>query len=130
MKPSPQFLRFLLTGGIAAATNFGSRIVFSAWVSYAWAVVLAYLVGMCCAFVLARAFVFMQGSQSLHRSALFFTLVNLFAVGQTWLISMALAYHLLPALGLQRHVFEVAHAVGIVVPVFSSYWGHRRWSFR
>jgi putative flippase GtrA len=42
---------------------------------------------------------------------------------------MLLAYYLLPWLGVTRHVFEIAHAVGVVVPVFASYLGHRRWSF-
>ncbi len=130
MKPSPQFLRFLFTGGLAAALNFGSRMVFNQWLSYSWAVVCAYLVGMCTAFLLARAFVFAPSQHSLQRSAAIFAVVNVFAIAQTWLISMGLAYYLLPALGLRHYVFETAHAVGIVVPVFSSYLGHKKWSFR
>ena len=115
MNPSPQFLRFLVTGGIAAAVNFGSRFVYNLWVSYAWALVLAYLTGMVTAFFLARAFVFSQGSQSLRRSAVVFSAVNVLAIAQTWLISMALAYYLLPWLGVERFRFELAHAVGIAV---------------
>ena len=44
---------FLLTGGIAAAVNFGSRIVYSNWLGFSTAVVLAYITGMITAFVLA-----------------------------------------------------------------------------
>jgi len=33
-------------------------------------------------------------------------------------------------LGLKVYVPEVAHAIGIAVPVFTSYIGHKRWSFR
>lgn len=127
---SRQFLAFLITGGIAAAVNFGSRIVYNQWTDYSIAIVLAYLTGMVTAFVLARIFVFQGSSQALHHSAFYFTLVNIAAVAQTWAVSMALAYYVLPALGVHRYSREIAHAVGVVVPVFTSYVGHKRWSFR
>ena len=127
---SKQFLIFLLTGGTAAAVNFGSRILYNLAVGYSSAIILAYLTGMVTAFVLAKLFVFRRSTQSLQRSALIFCLVNVVAVVQTWAISMALAYYLLPALGVQRFVPEMAHAVGVLVPVFTSYIGHKRFSFR
>lgn len=127
---SRQFLTFLLTGGTAAAVNFGSRIIYNQWVGFSTAVILAYLTGMVTAFVLAKLLVFKGSEQSVHRSIMFFVLVNVLAVLQTWGISLVLAFHVLPALGVQRFVDEIAHAVGVAVPVFSSYWGHKRWSFR
>lgn len=127
---SRQFLFFLLTGGVAAAANFGSRMVFSIWLSYSSAIILAYLVGMITAFVLARLFVFSESQQPIHHSALFFLLVNIFAVLQTWLVSLGLAFYLLPWLGVEHFTQEIAHAVGVVVPVFSSYIGHKQFSFR
>jgi putative flippase GtrA len=127
---SRQFLVFLLTGGTAAAVNFGSRILYNHWLDFALAIILAYLTGMITAFVLAKLFVFKDSQQSLQRSALFFVLVNLIAVLQTWLISMGLAYYLLPAIGVHTYVREIAHAVGVAVPVFTSYIGHKRFSFR
>lgn len=127
---SRQFLVFLLTGGLAAAINFGSRIVYNQWVEFSVAVILAYITGMITAFLLARAFVFTDGSQSVQRSATFFVLVNAIAVLQTWAISMLLAYYVLHWVGITRFVPEIAHAVGVVVPVFTSYLGHKRWSFR
>lgn len=126
---SAQFTRFLVTGGIAAAVNFGSRILLDRWMSFSAAVVVAYLIGMVTAFVLARAFVFGGGSQPVHRTAGRFALVNVAAVAQTWLVSMALAYWALPALGVAEHVEEIAHLVGVMVPVFTSYLGHKHWSF-
>ena len=127
---SREFLLFLLTGGTAAAVNFGSRIVYNQWVDFSAAVILAYITGMVTAFVLARVFVFRQSTQSTARSIVFFVLVNGVAVAQTWAISMALAYYLLPALGVTQLVHEIAHAAGVAVPVFTSYLGHKRWSFR
>lgn len=126
---SRQFLGFLLTGGLAALVNFGSRILYNQWVDFSSAVVMAYLTGMVTAFILARSFVFTQSSQSVQRSAIFFVMVNGVAVLQTWAISMAL-YYLLPMAGVTRWVPEIAHAVGVVVPVFTSYLGHKRFSFK
>lgn len=126
---SRQFAAFLVTGGLAAAVNFGSRFLYSQWVGFGWAVVLAYLTGMVTAFVLARAFVFRGSTRPVHHAAAFFVLVNVLAVAQTWLITMALAYHVLPWLGVTRYAAEIAHAVGIAVPVLTSYLGHKHWSF-
>ena len=127
---SRQFLMFLLTGGTAAIVNFGSRILYDQWVSFSSAVILAYITGMFTAFVLAKIFVFNESQQSIHRSAFFFCIVNVLAVTQTWLISMVLAYYFLPYIGMTIYVQELAHLVGIIVPVFTSYLGHKHWSFR
>ncbi|RKW45803.1 MAG: GtrA family protein [Lautropia sp.] len=127
---SRQFLVFLLTGGIAAAVNFGSRILYNQWMGFSAAIVLAYITGMVTAFVLARLFVFRDSQRALHHSALYFVLVNGVAVLQTWAISLLLADWLLPALGVHQYVHELAHAAGVVVPVFTSYLGHKHLSFK
>jgi putative flippase GtrA len=127
---SREFLVFLLTGGTAAAVNFCSRIVYNLWLDFSSAVILAYITGMVTAFVLAKIFVFKDSQQSIHHSVLFFILVNLVAVLQTWAISIGLAYYLLPSMGITVFVREIAHGVGVAVPVFTSYIGHKRWSFR
>ena len=127
---SLQFFVFLVTGGTAALVNFGSRIFYNNWFSFSASIVMAYLTGMITAFVLAKLFVFRQSEQSLSKSIVFFTLVNVVAVIQTWLISMGLAYYLLPQLHVVLYVKEIAHAVGVIVPVFTSYIGHKRFSFK
>ena len=127
---SRQFILFLVTGGTAALVNFGSRMVYNQWVSFSSAIVLAYVTGMVTAFVLAKWLVFKHSEQSVGRSAFLFTAVNLVAVLQTWLISMGLAMYALPAMRVQLWVPEIAHAVGVVVPVFTSYLGHKHFSFR
>lgn len=127
---SRQFVAFLVTGGIAAAVNFGSRILYDLWLDFSTAVIVAYITGMVTAFLLAKIFVFKDSTQSVQRSAAFFVLVNGIAILQTWAVSMGLAYYLLPAMGVTRFVPEIAHAVGVAVPVFTSYLGHKHWSFR
>ncbi|HEX2639885.1 MAG TPA: GtrA family protein [Pyrinomonadaceae bacterium] len=126
---SKQFLAFLVSGGLAALANFGSRIVFNRWFSFSTSIIFGYLVGMLTAFVLMKQFVFSGSRKSLKHSIFVFTLVNLAAVAQTWAVSMVLAYYVLPWLGIHHFVREIAHACGIAVPVFNSYIGHKRWTF-
>jgi putative flippase GtrA len=127
---SRQFLVFLLTGGFAAAVNFGSRILYNRAMPFSSAVICAYITGMITAFVLAKLFVFKESRQATHRAAGWFILVNVVAVAQTWAISMLLVKWVLPAMGITAFAREIAHGIGVVVPVFSSYIGHKRFSFR
>lgn len=127
---SRQFMLFLLTGGIAAVVNFGSRIVYNIWFNYSTSILIAYLTGMVTAYVLARLYVFKDTRNGMGQSVMFFTLVNVVAVAQTWVISMVLAVYVLPALDVRQFVPEIAHAVGVAFPVFTSYLGHKHWSFR
>ena len=119
-----------MTGGTAALVNFVSRVAYNQWVSFSAAIVLAYLTGMVTAFVLARLLVFQQSQHSFGRSVLLFAAVNVLAVLQTWLISMILANYALPHMGVTRWVPEIAHAFGVLAPVFTSYLGHKHITFR
>ncbi|EIF28171.1 putative membrane protein [Burkholderia sp. Ch1-1] len=127
---SREFLVFLLTGGFSASVNWGSRIVYNIWMPYSSAIIVAYITGMITAFILAKLFVFKSSTQSTGKSVFFFTLVNLVAVLQTWAVSVGLAYWLFPRLGMNWHDRDIAHLVGVAIPVFTSYVGHKRWSFK
>lgn len=124
-----EFAGFLLAGGLAALANLSSRWVFSHVFSYPVAIVAAYGVGMITAFVLMRGQVFGSSGAGLAREAGAFTVVNLLAVAQTLLVSLALAYYLLPWLGWDWQRETVAHAVGVAAPIVTSYYGHKHWTF-
>ena len=128
--PLPVPLRFLLAGGAAAALNFLSRIALSLLLPYPVAVVLAYFFGMTTAFLLNKRFVFPGSTNPLHQQMLWFVTVNLLALLQTLAVSLLLADFLLPYAGVTWHANEIAHAVGIVTPILTSYVGHRRFTFR
>lgn len=127
---TPQFLRFLVAGGIAAAANFSSRFLFSLWVSYSAAIVSAYLVGMVVAFLLMRGHVFDASKGPLVPQALKFAGVNVLAVLQTLVISLLLARWMLPSLGVTAQAEAIAHLFGVLVPVITSYFGHKMLTFR
>lgn len=124
-----QFLMFLLVGGFAAAVNFGSRIALGTVVTYVPSIIVAYCLGMVTAFVLNRALVFKSASNALHHQAAWFIAINGLALIQTVLVSLALARWLLPGLGVDQHAETIAHAVGVAVPVITSYFGHKYFSF-
>lgn len=127
---SRQFMLFLLAGGVAAAANFGSRILFSLVFSYVPAIVLAYCAGMITAFTLNRRFVFIGADNPLHTQAAWFVAINLLAVLQTLSVSLILARWLFPVTGMTFHPETVAHAFGVAVPVVTSYIGHKALTFR
>ena len=127
---TPQFMRFLLAGGMAAGANFGSRFVFSIFFSYGTAVFLAYLVGMLVAFLLMRGHVFNASQGPLAPLVTKFVGVNLVAVLQTLAISLLLARWVLPSVGIRDHAEVIGHLVSVLVPVVTSYFGHKFLTFR
>jgi putative flippase GtrA len=124
-----QFGFFMVTGGIAALVNLGTRIAFDLVMPFEIAVIVAYLCGMTVAYVLARQFVFERSGRAVHDEYVRFALVNLAAVIQVWIVSVGLAEIVFPRLRFTWHSYTVAHFIGVVVPVFTSYIGHKRFSF-
>lgn len=129
IKLNSEFNRFVLTGGFAAGVNFLSRIGLSEFMSYRMAVFVAYIIGMITAYTLAKIFVFEKSHQLVHHEFAKFTIVNVVAVIQVWLISVGLAEYGFPAINFTFYPEEVAHLIGISVPVITSYYGHKHFTF-
>ncbi len=128
-KPANAFLAFVLTGGIAALVNVLTRYALSFAMAYEAAVALAYLAGMTTAFVLARRYVFAGSGRSWLAEYGRFATVNIAAFIQVWGLSMLLARALFPALGLEWHAEDLAHLIGVVSPVVTSFYLHKHFSF-
>jgi len=127
---SKQFLSFLFAGGFAAIVNFGSRFFYNQFVSFGSAVILAYITGMITAFMLTKFFVFKQSAHSTSKEFFYFTLVNIVAVIQTYIISVGFAQYVFPMIAFSFYPEAIAHATGVVFPVFTSFLGHKYLSFR
>lgn len=125
-----QFLGFVIVGGIAAAANVGSRMVFSRWLTFPPAIILAYIVGMIVAFMLNRLFVFRKTVNPLHRQAFWFTIVNLVAVAETLIVSLLLVDIVFPHIGFRWHTETVSHTIGVMAPIVTSFFGHQKLTFR
>ena len=126
---SKQFANFLIAGGLAACSNFGSRFAFSAFLPYGTSIVLAYLVGMVVAFLLMRGRVFNAVDGAIGSQIVKFTIINALAVLQTLVISLILASWLSQWLSVDQSE-ALAHLVGVLVPVVTSYFGHKHLTFR
>lgn len=124
------FVRFLIVGGFAALLNFLSRILLSEWFTYRWAVVYAYLFGMLTAYLLSRIYVFEKSGRHPVSEFFWFGVVNVFAIIQVWVISVGLAEYVFPYVQFKVYPEAVAHAVGLLVPAVTSYYGHKMLSFR
>ncbi len=88
-------MRFLLAGGFAALVNFGSRFVYSLFVDFSTAVVLAFMTGLTTGFLLNKLYVFTASRNTVAQEMGWFVLINLLALAQTWGLSVYLS-HLLP----------------------------------
>jgi len=120
----------VLAGAVAAVVNFGSRVLLSLALPFAAAIVFAYALGMATAFVLIRQFVFKEATNRLHEQLGWFIAVNALAAVQTLVVSLVMAHFVLPWAGVTWHAHEIAHAVGILAPIFTSYVAHERLTFR
>ena len=127
---SKQFVKFLMVGGFAALVNFISRILLSEVMSYRWSIFVAYLIGMLTAYLLSRLFVFEKSSRKPLQELYYFSIVNLLAVCQVWIISVLLAEYVFPKLEFSFYPEEIAHIIGLSVPIFTSFLGHKYWSFK
>jgi len=125
-----QFFYFVFSGGTAAVVNFSSRYLFEIWFSFSLSIIFAYCCGMVTAYFLNIFFVFKDSTLKLTKSIIFFVLVNILAVLQTWVISITLANYFLPYMGVTKFVHEIAHGIGIIVPVFTSFIGHKYFTFK
>lgn len=124
-----QFLKFLVTGGIAALVNLLSRYALNFVMPFEAAVVVAYLLGMTTAYLLARRFVFDASGRSVASEVRRFVLVNIVALGFVWVISVGLARIVFPAIGMTWHADDIAHLIGVLAPAATSFIGHRFYTF-
>ena len=125
-----QFLLFLVSGGLAAFFNWSSRFLFSLWMPFEWAIVAAFFVGLASGFIMMRLYVFGGRQKAIIPQVSKFIFVNMIALAQTLIISVVLARWILPGLGMTEHIEALAHLVGVLVPVVTSYFGHRFLTFR
>lgn len=124
-----QFLRFLVVGGAAAVANWVARLVLSRWLSFGWAVVAAYAIGMLAAFLLNRHYVFPRSTRPVALQARDFVVINAVSFPVVWIASISLDVGL-RALGMTRFTQELAHAVAVALPAVVSFLLYKFVAFR
>lgn len=130
MNKNRQFLYFLTSGGLAAGLNIFSRIIFSNFFSYEVAIILAFLVGLTSGFVLMRYFVFDGKRDDVSGQAIRYILVNILAVAQTFIVSIYLKSLIIKFYPIYTLAELIAHTIGVLVPVITSFFAHKWYTFR
>lgn len=130
-----RFIRFLLAGGLAALLNFGSRFFYNIFVDFSTAVVLAFITGLTAGYLLNKFFVFTSSGNTVAQEMGWFVSINMLALAQTWGLSIYLAQLLpeyIPVAGPRGMELSdaIAHGAGVLLPVFTSYVGHKYLTFR
>ena len=125
-----QFLRFLFWGAVAAALHVFVRFLLSLALPFEISVLVAYPIGMLAAFILFKSFVFSTSSQSLVKSVLFFLIVNLLGLFQTFTASYLLRLWLLLIFESVFIIELVSHCCGVALPALTSFFGHKYFTFR
>jgi putative flippase GtrA len=124
-----RFIIFLLVGGFSALINVAARLALSQVMSFEVAIIVAYVAAMLTAYILSRIFVFEASGRSVGDELSRFAIVNVVAILQVWLVTVTLNYHILPFLGWPYDHELTAHLIGVASPVFTSYLGHKYFSF-
>ncbi|OWV88971.1 GtrA family protein [Rhizobium sp. R693] len=127
---SQPFVRFALSGGIAAAVNILSRMALSQVTNYSAAIICAYLAGMTTAFVLMKLYVFEKSQRHVGSEYFRFGIVNIVALTQVWAVSLVLVRGVFPFVNFQFHTETIAHVIGVLSPIATSYFLHKYFTFR
>lgn len=125
-----EFILFIIAGGIAACANFFSRILFNFFFSYSTSVILAYIIGMIVAYTLMKLKVFNNRDKNSLKAVGMFVAVNMVALVQTYVIAVGSVYLCdLNGITMWGYHHEICHFLGLAVPVFTSYFGHKYLTF-
>jgi len=125
-----RYLRFVVAAGLSVPVNLGSRVIFSLWIPFEWALIASHLCGMFTAYMLTKVFVFERSGSPAHVELTRFAGVNVVSVTITWIVAVGLARFVFPRLGVHEYPLLIAHLAGLAVASVASFFGHRDFSFR
>lgn len=129
MSNTTRFILFAFVGGLAALVNIVARLGFSLVTPFEVAVVLAFPVALTVAFVLNRRFVFHGTGGHAPTQYMRFLAVNLVALVQVFVISVLLARVAFPWANFTWNAETVAHVIGVLSPIVTSYALHKSFTF-
>jgi putative flippase GtrA len=124
-----QFFGFLAVGGLAAFLHWASRILLSNWLSFSWAVIIAYCIGMLVAFFLNSYFVFPKSNKSKVKQARDFILTNVLFFPVVWASALVLNYIMI-SFGFVTHSEAIAHGVAVGLPMVATFLIYKFFAFK
>lgn len=124
-----QFLGFLAVGGSAAFVQWSSRILFSFWLPFSVAIILAYALGMALAFTLNSFFVFPKSTKPRRSQARGFVVINLAFFPLVWAASLVFN-RALHAFGMLRYSEGLAHGMALALPMAATFLFYKFSAFK
>lgn len=124
-----QFLKFLLVGTTAAVLHWLARFILDIWLTFSWAVAIAYGVGMAVAFILNAIYVFPNSDKARTSQARDFIAVNVAFFPVVWLFSV-LIEKLLRDMGLDTQAGNIAHGLAIPIPMLATFLIYKFFAFK
>ncbi|OUD15066.1 hypothetical protein TPSD3_04415 [Thioflexithrix psekupsensis] len=124
-----QFLGFIMVGGTAALLHWLARIILNHWMSFAWAVLLAYGIGMMVAFLLNSIFVFPHAQKPKWQQARDFVGVNLAFLPLVWGAAVFLEY-LFQIFGMLFYPQAIAHGIAVAIPMLATFLIYKFFTFK
>ena len=115
-----QFLGFLFVGCLAAFLHWTSRIILSNWLSFSWAVAIAYAIGMSIAFALNSYFIFPNSNKSKIKQARDFIITNICFFPVVWVSALWLNQGL-KSFGVVRYTEGISHGIAVGLPMFATF---------
>lgn len=125
-----EFINFVWVGGFSALVNITSRILFNSIFHYIISIIIAYLIGMTTAYFLCRLLVFTPKKNNTFQQIGYFILINVLAVLQTIIVSLVLVNYVFLWINDLSIRETFSHFIGVCVPVFTSYVGHKYLTFK
>ncbi|MDX2235638.1 MAG: GtrA family protein [Hyphomonadaceae bacterium] len=127
---TPQFLRFLAVGGVAALLHWLARLAFSTALPFDAAVYSAYAVGIAVGFALNRVFVFPYSTRTVAQEAAWFVVINLISFPVVAGLAIVLGEWLLPRWMPVGYAHAVGHGLAVLAPTFLNFALHKFVTFR
>lgn len=115
-----QFLAFLAVGSLAAAIHWLCRYFLSYWISFEYAVAIAYVFGIASAFILNKIYVFPNTNRSVNKQMRDFVLTNVAFFPVVWVMSILLV-SVLSSAGVTMYTEGIAHGVAISIPMMATF---------
>jgi putative flippase GtrA len=125
-----QFIRYLAAGGASAVCNICARIFLSLLIPFEAAVSISFVIGLVTGFLFMRWFAFSNSTRSLRQQIGSYLLINLYGLLQTLFVSSVCLRLIFPSLHIYYHTELLAHVVALGLLAVTSYYGHRKITFR
>ncbi len=98
--------------------------------SFEISVLMAYPIGMITAFLLNRMLTFIvYDAKPIYKQFTYFVIFNFIGIAETVLVSIVLAEYVFILFVTGPLRYDLAHALGLAVPMFTSFLGHKYFSF-